>query len=208
VSQQINLFDPIFLKRKERFSGRTLAVAGLVAAMGLGLLAGYLGWEVSAQRTALRQAELQRDRASARLAQATAQLTRRADPALVLQAQTLEAELDVRNRLLGLLERGVFGNRQGYSPYLVALARQHLRGVWLTGFEISGAAEAVSLQGRATSPELVPRYLQQLAREPVLQGIEFAEFEMRRAQLGGADGARAAMADYVEYTVKTAASAP
>jgi hypothetical protein len=205
MSQQINLFHPIFLRRRERFSGRALAVSGLVAAIGLAGLAGYLGWQVSAQRSALRQAESQRERASVRLAEATAQLTRRRDPGLVARASSLEAELEVRDRLLRLLQAGAFGNREGYSPYLVALARQHLAGVWLTGFEFGGAAESVTLRGRATNPELVPRYLQQLSREPVLQGIEFARFEMRRPPLSAGQGADAGLAAYVEYSVMTAA---
>jgi hypothetical protein len=74
--------------------------------------------------------------------------------------------------------------------------------VWLTGFDITGSAEQMTLAGRSTNPELVPRYMQKLSAEPTLSGIEFRVFQMNRP----APDAKDTDVHYVEFQIKTASN--
>ena len=68
---------------------------------------------------------------------------------------------------------------------------------------VIGAAEQMTLAGRSTNPELVPRYLQKLSAETRLSGIEFRSFQMTRGAVDSKSGA----VPYVEFMAKTADSA-
>ncbi len=51
-------------------------------------------------------------------------------------------------------------------------------GTWLTHIRIVGAGREILFKGYATKPELVPRYLQRLSGEQVMQGTAFQAFHM------------------------------
>jgi hypothetical protein len=59
-----------------------------------------------------------------------------------------------------------------------AFARQSLDGVWLTGFEIDAGGRELALSGRALGAELVPRYLERLNHESLLQGRQFSSLKV------------------------------
>ncbi len=180
MSQQINLFNPIFLKRKKYFSAVTMAQA-------LGLI--LLGSVVLVLYASLQASGLSRDLAnsSALLAVTQAQWDKvNADYGPRQKSKTLEdeiqkAETDVKavQTVFDILKKGEFGNTKGYSEYLRALSRQSFDGVWLTGLSIVGAGNELVIQGRALQSESVPLYISRLKREPVLQGTSFASLEMQ-----------------------------
>ena len=74
--------------------------------------------------------------------------------------------------------------------------------MWLTEFDITGAAEEMSLAGRTTNPELVPRYMQKLSSEKTLAGIEFRAFQMNRPE----PDAKGPDAMFVEFQARTTAN--
>jgi len=102
--------------------------------------------------------------------------------ALDNEISRLEGEIVAKLQIQEILQRGIFSNTSGFSDYLVSFARQRIQGVWLTGFDITGAAEQMVLAGRTTNPELVPRYMQKLSSEKTLSGIEFRTFQMNRPE--------------------------
>ena len=180
MSQQINLFNPVFLQQKKVFSALALLqAAGLVAA-GAGLVAGYALWQSAGLKKSA-------DIVTAQLRVAETQAARlRADAVAPLRSQALEQELasaeaaiKSRQQISAILQNSDFGNTQGYSAYLVAFARQIPEGLWLTGFHIAGAGNDISLQGRSLKPELLPLYVSQLKREAVMQGKSFAALQMQ-----------------------------
>src|SRR6184192_923078 len=65
-----------------------------------------------------------------------------ASRALSAELTAAEARLAARRGLLEEVKTGVGGDGQGYSRYLTSLARQAMPGVWITGLEISGKANA------------------------------------------------------------------
>ena len=73
-----------------------------------------------------------------------------------------------------------FNSGQGYSRYLIALARQHIAGLWLTSIILNGAGHDIALQGQTTRADLLPRYLQNLSHESQLQGLELQIFHLNR----------------------------
>lgn len=71
------------------------------------------------------------------------------------------------------LEQVIAKPGAGFSATFVALARQHLQGLWLTSIERGSGIESLQVKGRAIDPALVPKFVQKLAGEPVLQGASF-----------------------------------
>lgn len=177
MSQQINLFNPIFLQQKKIFAARTMAQAlGLLLAGAL-LIAGAAWRSVSAVRQEAADVALQLTKKQARFASATADFApRKASAGLNGEVDAAEAKLAGLRHVTQLVQNGDLGNPHGYADYFRALGRQHQDGLWLTNVAIAGAG--MSLQGRALSATLVPGYITRLAREPALQGKSFAALQI------------------------------
>ncbi|MCR4332839.1 MAG: PilN domain-containing protein, partial [Sulfuricaulis sp.] len=156
--------------------------------------------QVGALKSELKRAEQQHAAATKRLADATEKFGQGPGrTSLDGEIARMESEIVAKQRIQEILQRGIFSNTHGFSDYFVSFARQHTPGVWLTGFDITGAAEQMTLAGRSTNPELVPRYMQKLSAEKTLSGIEFRVFQMNRP----AADAKEPDARYVEFQVKT-----
>lgn len=180
MSQQINLFNPIFLKQEKHFSALTMAQGlGLILLGGV-LLTAYAAYQLSSLQDELKLTSAQLKLAQNQLAKVTADYAPKEKDAR-LETRLLRAEAEVKSlqQVSDILGKGELGNTDGYAEYLRAFARQIVDGVWLTGFTIQGAGNAISLQGSALRPELVPAYLTRLKSEPVMQGVSFATLEMQ-----------------------------
>lgn len=201
MSQQVNLYQPIFRKEEKKFSTVAMLQAIGIVAVGVVVMYAFTWWQIGALKSELKQVERSHATASKRLADATAKFSM-AGTATSLDAEIarLERDLVAKQRIQEILRRGVFSNTHGFSDYFVSFARQSVPGVWLTGFDITGAAEQMTLAGRSTNPELVPRYMQKLATEKTLSGIVFNVFQMNRP----APDPKNANVNYVEFQVKTA----
>jgi Tfp pilus assembly protein PilN len=203
VRQQVNLFQPLFRKQEKKFSATAMLQAIGVILVGIVLLIAWTQWQVSVLKRESARTDQQLVAVTKRLGDVGQQFGGRA------QAQTvddeiarLEQQLAAKQRVRGVLGQGLFGNTQGFSEYFTSFARQGVPGLWLTGFEIVGAADRMTLQGRSTSGEAVPRYLQKLAAERRLAGIEFQVFQIERP---AADSKPTGA--YLNFTLKTAAAA-
>lgn len=195
MSQQVNLYQPIFRKQKKKFSALAMLQGLAMVFAGALLLVGYAYWQNSQLRAQLNQSDRQLANVSKRfeeVAQKYAGQSRATSPEQ--KVAELERAIQLRERVRGLLSRGIFANTQGFSGYFTAFGRQHVPGVWLTSMQITGAADELLLSGRSQVPELVPRYLQRLSQEKQLVGIEFQSFQMNRPKEHNR---------FVEFTVKT-----
>jgi hypothetical protein len=187
MSQQINLYNPLFLQKEKHFSARTLAQAlGVVVIGVLALFAFSLLQTRSAERLAAQyrdQVARERDQ----LMKLGGQLS---DPSRskALQAQTaqLEAEVKLRQATLQALSTGELGNTAGFSEFLAALGRQALAGVWLTRIRVDDAGNGLAVEGRALRPDLLPVYLKGLSREPMMRGRRVTEMKLAAAKGAGA----------------------
>ena len=205
MSQQINLYNPIFLKQEKHFSARTIAQSLAVIVMGLGAFYAYaLVQTRGAERLAAEhrnQVAMQRDQ----LIKLGPKLSPEGrSKSLESEAARLEAEVKARQTVLGSLSTGELGNTAGFSEFLGALARQTIPGVWLTGVNIGDAGNELQVQGRALRPELVPTYLKALNGEPMMRGRRVTEMKLAaKAAPPVAPGAKPGTGPqrFVEFTV-------
>jgi len=203
VSQQINLYQPIFRKEEKKFSTVAMLQAMGLVVIGVVALYAFSWWQSQTLKNELKRVEQNHVTASKRLADVSQKFGPRTGAVSIdTEIARLESELAAKQQIQEILKRGIFSNTRGFSEYFASFARQRVPGVWLTGFDITGAAEEMSLAGRTTNPELVPRYLQKLSSEKTLAGIEFRAFQMSRP---GPD-AKGPDAMFVEFQARTAAN--
>lgn len=202
MSQQVNLYRPIFRRQEKKFSARAMLQAGATIVAGVAVMYGVLVWQVASLRDEARQVDRQLAAAQKRLQDVTQKFGPGAKSALLeTEVVRLEKQVAARLRVQEVLRQGIFTNARGYSDFLEAFARQHVPGVWLTGFDIVGAGESLRLAGRATDPAQVPRYVQRLSGEPALAGKEFQVFVMSRPDEQG--GTTTNHRAFVEFQFRT-----
>lgn len=179
MSQQINLFNPVFLKQRRHFSALTMMQGLALILAGALLVALYA-------RLKLHEVDAQAKASAAQLVQTKAQLAkvtadyppRQKNKELEQQVAQLEAEIRSQRQAMAVVRRGDFGSGQGYAEYMRAFSRQIVQGVWLTGFSIAGNGTDIEVRGRTLQPESVPAYIGRLRAEPVMQGKSFANLSM------------------------------
>jgi hypothetical protein len=192
VSQQINLFNPIFLKKKRVFGAVPMLQALLAILLGALALGGYAHVRVGELEQRATAGKLLLEQREARLAKVTAQFQpRQANPALAGQLANAELLLKSLRDADAVLHNGRLGNTDGYAEYFRALARQNIGGLWLTGVSIVGAGHDIGVQGRAMQPTLIPNYIARLNAEKVMRGKTFASLRIERATLEPAAAAAA-----------------
>lgn len=206
MSQQINLFNPVFLQQKKIFSARTMGAALLVLFLGMGAIQVY-------GKMRLRDLQQQADAGAAQLAKKQQRLEsvaaefapRQKNPAVEAELAEAQTQLASLREVSGVLERGELGNTQGYAEYFRALARQHVDGLWLTGVSITGAGVDIGVRGRALDPQRVPGYLTRLTTEPIMRGKAFGSLSISQGaaatRLDEGGKTVAAPAPYVEFSL-------
>lgn len=188
---QINLYQTQLRDHKQPWSAKFIVQStGAFFIMLIGIAASY-GWQALAlhrQNAALEQQSALITREISELAQQTT--ATQLDASLAEKIASLEEMLRSQQQLYMLLQNGVLDDprtARGYSDHLVALARQHVAGLWLSRITLSGAGYDLTLHGKTTTPELLPRYLQNLSQEPVLKGIGFSAFQLTPSSTAPAD---------------------
>ncbi len=206
MKQNINLYHPIFRKQEKKFSALTMAqAAGLVVAAVV-LIYAYTWSQVGSLEAQLKELDRQRESAVKRLTEVSTRFGGqvKANP-VDEQIARLEQEIAARQQLQKIAQQGNLGNTEGYSGILVALARQHVEGTWLTRIAVAGRGESMRLEGRSLSPDMVPQYIQRLSREPLLTGTQFKLFQMSRPEADAkALANKKAAPHYVEFYFGTA----
>jgi len=208
MSQQINLYNPIFLKQEKHFSARTIGQALALIVAGLGVFYVYALVQTRAAEGAARE---QREQVAAQREQ-FAKLGPKFSPEarskeLESEVARLEGEVKARQSVLAALGTGALGNTTGFSEFLAALGRQALPGVWLTGLSIGESGNDLQLSGRALRPEMIPAYLKALSGEAMMRGRRVTEMKLaaKTAAPPSAQGETAKAAPgprrFVEFTV-------
>ena len=181
MRQQINLFQPILREGPKMFGARAaLATFGtvlgaLVLIWGFGM---YKVQNLEKTTQSLREQQVNQEKT---LETASTMSAARATPVdLAARVKRTEEEVVARTRALDLLRTGAAGRTTGFAARLQALARRHVDGVWIDRMALSGSSEAMSIGGATFDPDLVPRYLQSLARDNVLAGARFDELAIER----------------------------
>lgn len=198
MSQQINLFNPIFLKQKKYFSATTMAQALGLILLGCVLLSALVSYQVAMLSKEAESTSAQLSAQQAQLNQINAvSASRQKSKSLEDEVLKADAEIKALQQVFDIVQKGDFGNTKGYAEYMRAFARQAVNGVWLTGFSIQGAGNEIGLQGRALQAGMVPTYISRLKREQVLQGKSFAALDMQAP--ASSQNEKAAPASYIEF---------
>ena len=205
MSQQINLYNPLFLRKQKYFSARTMLQSlGLIA---VGLLALYA--------YALIQTRGLEDLAknyAAQLSAQRAQLIALSGPGrgklLEAELARLEGELRGRRATLDIVKGGEYGYTEGFSRYFAAFARHAMRGVWLTGFSVGDGGNELRVRGRALHADLLPAYLKALNNEEVMRGRLVTELKLLARDDSAARRGSGAAASEPERYVEFDLSAP
>jgi len=206
VSQQINLFNPLFRRQKKYFSAATMLQALSMLLLGSLLVYGYAWYRTSTIDERAAQSASNYKATQAQLLELSAQTgPRQPSQLLIDEVARMEAKVQARRHIVGLLGTGELGNSEGFSEYFRALARQTMNGLWITSFHVSGAEDDVAISGRALRPELVPVFLYRLKTETVLAGKSFNAMEMRLpAAETAADGKPQPGYRFIEFSLRKA----
>jgi hypothetical protein len=211
VSQQINLFNPIFLKQKKIFTALPMAEALGVILAGALLMAWFANHRVDELQQRADAGKKALAGREARLTAANTQFApRQKSPALLAELAEAEAQLASLHEVEVVLRGGGLGNTAGYAEYFRAFSRQNVSGLWLTGVTIVGAGNDIGVQGRAMQPTMIPNYIARLTAEKIMRGKTFGSLKIDRggAQAAAASPAPAAatLTPYVEFSLQSTAA--
>ncbi|MGA8863483.1 MAG: PilN domain-containing protein [Gallionella sp.] len=211
MSQQINLFNPIFLKQRKYFSLLTMVQAlGLIIAGSL-IFYGYAVYQVAQLKRQADENTRRFDAEQTRLASFMAEFSpQRSAQLLQNEVQRLGTQVEGQNQIIQTLKSGAIGNTTGYSEYMRAFSRQVVQGLWLTGFKVTGDAAQISLSGGVVDPQLLPEYIQRLGRERVMKGKTFSTLKMQQTKAGKSEAngkeTNASAPRYIEFTLYSSPS--
>ena len=201
MSQQINLFNPIFMKQRKYFTLLAMVQAlGLIVAGSL-IFYGYAVYQVAQLAKQSEEGARLLSAEQARFARYAGEFSPlRANQLLQDEVRKFEKDLAEQTLLVDTLKSGSVGNTTGYSQYMRAFSRQVVQGLWLTGFKVTGDAAQISLSGGVLNPELLPTYIQRLSREAAMRGKSFSTLQMQQVKTE-ATKETLAVPRYVEFTL-------
>ena len=186
MSQQINLFNPIFMKQRKYFSLLAMLQAlGMIIAGSL-IFYGYASYQVEQLNRQLEENTKRYTAEQLRLARYVADFSpQQSNQLLQDEVGRLDKQVTELKDLNDKLKSGVLSNTTGYSEYMRAFSRQVVPGLWLTGFKVAGEGEAaqISLSGGVVNPELLPAYIQRLSKERIMHGKTFSNLKMQQSKV-------------------------
>ena len=180
MSQQINLFNPIFLKQEKLFSAVTMAQAlGVIvlAILGFASYSTYQAKKVTDEAAvAAAQLKITQDE--------LVKIVDKSKPIPInktIEDDILKAENRLRasQQILSFVQNGDFKGGKAYSSFLRAFANKTMPGVWLTGFSLGDGGNDIEISGRALQPALVPAYIKSLKTEVAFVGKSFGSMVLR-----------------------------
>jgi len=213
MSQQINLYNPAFLKRRDWLTARPLAAIGGALLLLVIVAAAYGSYQAKQKQAVADDLAAKLKERQTEVVALTAELTgRKPDPAMLAQVDDSKRQLKARQEVMAAVEGGAIGSSEGFSEYLRGFARQTPQGLWLTGFTIGSGGKDMEIRGRMLTDTLLPEYVKRLSAEKAFKGRSFAGLDLRRpapaATTGGATAAPAAgaaaapaPARYIEFTL-------
>jgi hypothetical protein len=205
MSQQINLFNPIFMKQRKYFSLLTMLQAlGMIVAGSL-LFYGYALYQVAQLKQQSEESTKRFNSEQARLARFAASYSPQQSTQLLQdEVRRLEKQVAEQGAMVNDIRSGAVGNTTGYSEYMRAFSRQVTQGLWLTGFKVVGDPAQISLNGAALEPEMLPAYIQRLSKEKVMQGKTFANLQMQQPKAEAGKDGKPIAPHYVEFKLYSA----
>ena len=179
MSQQINLYNPLFLRREKYFSAVTIAWSLLAVAIFLVGYCAYVTYAIRGPEDRAKYYERQIVYKRSEMADTVARYSPEGrNKQLEADVRNLESQLAIRQEIWRSLNSLELGTGTGFADYLEAFSRRSVAGVWLTGFSIGGSGGELMIRGRVVRPELVSVFLVALGQEPVMRGRKVTELKL------------------------------
>lgn len=181
MNQQINLYQPMFRKRRRVLSARAILYSVGLTAVGLLSFYGFGEWQTRRLAWQVESLVQQRDVARERLVGLESRLPPRTKSRLLeTELARLDRRVKEQSSVIQVLEGDDTGFTRGFSGFLEGFARRRVDGLWLTGFEISDGGHALNIDGQALDAALVPVFVQELSGEPAFGGLSFGDLRVER----------------------------
>lgn len=90
----------------------------------------------------------------------------------------LQKQLKQQDAILAHLSNDNLAKQHGFSPILKSLSEQHIKQVWLTNFSLRQGGQSITIQGSSSRSELIPEYIDSLAKSTTFNGQQFSVFQM------------------------------
>jgi Tfp pilus assembly protein PilN len=217
MSQQINLYNPLFLRREKHFSAVTILWSLLVVTISLAGYGAYANYSMHVQEARAKYYEQQLNSKRSEMADTVTRYSPEGrNKQLDADVRNLESLLASRQGIWRALSSFELGTGSGFADYLEAFSRRSVPGVWLTAFSIGGAGGDLTIRGRVLRPELVSVFLSALGQEPVMQGRKVTELKLQAGEetqpapgaavTPGPAATAAVRAQFVEFSVSAPAS--
>ena len=213
MSQQINLFNPLFLRREKHFSAATILWSLMATAVALFAYAGYVNYAIRGPVERARYFESMVKYKRSEMTDTVARYSPEGrNKKLEADVRALEIRLAAKKEVWRALHSLEIGTGSGFADYFQAFSRRAIAGVWLTGFSVGGGSGDLTIQGRVLRPELVSAFLSALGEEKVMQGRKVVELKLEAhspaAGPATAETARMPLAggQFVEFSVRVPAA--
>ncbi len=202
IQQDVNLFQPEFHPKKEYM---TIWHSGVCIVFAMIIFAA-LGWQqkntlTSLQEKVVKLSEKEHAISEEILRVSAAQRKKLGgginDEDIILK----EADLIARRALLESLVGEEQGTTEGFSEYLAALSRQHIKGSWLTGIAIERGGQEIAVAGNVLNPKIAPQYLINLSKEDIFKGKKFNVLEINTRTIEVQENKL--LADDLSFLIKT-----
>lgn len=189
MTQQINLYQPMFRRQKKIFSAITmLQMIGFFTVI-LGAVYAYTATGLQPFRNEMQKTDTEFAKLTKQIEVYRANFPEEGKSKLLeSEIARLTKELTERRKLKDALTGGSFGNVQGFSGLFEALARGHVDGAWLTGIRIGKGGRMISLSGKTVDPELIPVYIRRLSDTPAFRKRGFNVLDLARSEKEGEAG--------------------
>lgn len=178
MSQQINLFSPVFLRQEKYFSARTMGQAFALILFALVAVYGFARYQNVALEKSAESIRAQLAHEREQLTAMVAKSSTQQSALLVSEVARLVARRDTQREILASLGSGEYGSEAGFSPVFAAFARQTRDGIWLTGITVGPGGNELVVKGRAVHADLMPDYLKGLNTEDVMRGRKVVEMKL------------------------------
>ena len=185
MSQQINLFNPLFLEKKKYFSAVAMSQALGLLVLGLAVFYGFASWQDRTLARQIGESERAYEKQKQQFAKVGVELSpERREAQLDQDLKSIEAGIALRQSLLRELGAGGLAGSARYSDYLRAFARQTVQGLWLTNIHIEEGGGPLIMSGRALQADLVPVLIGRLKQESLLRGRPLEALAITRSTAG------------------------
>ncbi len=182
MNQQINLYQPMFRKQKVVFSAMTMLQVAVFFLIVFTSIYAYQTTKLKPYKEQLVSIDKDLAQLGSQVAALSNIKNKSKSKLLESEISKLTIELEQRERISSVLSNRSFGNSSGFSTYLEAFAKGHVQGTWLTSVNIKQGGLSLGLKGKTLSSELVPIYIQNLAKEESLDGSAFNVMELARVE--------------------------